>query len=121
MFELITRDRNYVFAFPNELEMKIMVEQLQLAIHSLHIDSDYANCTPGWQYNITRSSIYSAVWHGDNVTLRAFLDRAKESSEQTHMLLNTQDELGMFPIHWAALNGHTESLSMLLEVLNIND
>ncbi len=105
-FEIRTPDRPYIFLAESEADKKIWLEELEAAIFS--IAAFRPNNQPGWYHEVVQGTFHSASYLGDSDLVQKYISRLSGQS------LDTTDEAGMTPLHWASLNGHVDIVEKLL-------
>jgi ankyrin repeat protein len=106
-FEIMASDRNYIYVAESEQDKRIWIEELTEAMFCIY--STMPNKNLGWFHEVIRGTFHSAAYYGDLELVRKHISRAKGKS------LDVNDESGMNPLHWAALNGHQETVAVLIE------
>lgn len=107
-FEIIHDGRVFEFQTESESEKRIWVEKIILAIHSSVRRLDGLN-KAGWHHKVATGTLHSAAFEGDVDRLTLHLNILGDKSP------DIIDEVGMCPIHWAALGGHRNAVVKLLE------
>jgi ankyrin repeat protein len=108
-FEISHEDgRIYEFLTESESEKRIWVEKIIQSIHCT-LKASGAELSPGWHHRIAQGSLHSAAIldHMDRVNFH--LSKLAGKSP------DIADELGMCPIHWAALAGNRSIVVALLD------
>ena len=106
-FEVIAPHRTYILVAETEGEKEKWVNELTMAILAIHQFSPKAR-VPGWQHEVVRGTLHSAALYGDSNCLAMHLKQLNGSPPEP-------DSVGMFPIHWAALKGHANIISTLID------
>ena len=120
-FEIISSDKVLHLSVDSEAERCTWVETLTSAsvayCHGLqHLQQQQQqqsaeNCwVPGWQHLRNRGTLWSACMRGE-VNEVAFL--LKQGDLATR--INAADDLGLSPLHWAALSGNCKIVALLVE------
>lgn len=107
-FEVIQGDKTIEFQTESESEKRIWVEKIILAIHSCIKRRDGLN-SAGWHHLVARGTLHSAAFEGNTDRLALHLTILNGRSP------DILDEVGMCPIHWAALGGSRAAVVMLLD------
>ena len=107
-FEIIHSDRVIEFQTESESEKRIWVEKLILAVHSCYHQRGSIDPV-GWHHNVATGTLHSAAHLGNTDRLSLHLTILAGKSP------DIVDEVGMCPIHWAALAGHRAAVVQLLE------
>lgn len=102
-------NRDYIFYTENESDKRIWVEEITSAILSYWCRKP--SLSPGWQHNVIRGTFHSAAYLSDMTVLKLHISQRLKAGDS----VDEQDELGMTPLHWAALNGNKYSVESLLE------
>ena len=107
-FEVIHQDEVIEFQTESESEKRIWVEKLILAIHSCYRSRDALDPV-GWHHAVALGTLHAAAYTGnaDQLNLHLALLDGK--------VPDIPDEVGMCPIHWAALSGHRALVTQLLD------
>lgn len=107
-FEVVCSDRTIEFQVETESEKRIWVEKLLLGIHSTFRGRTHREAV-GWQHKVALGSLHSTALLGDLDKLNLHLTILGEKSP------DIPDEVGMCPIHWAALGGQRAAVVQLLD------
>lgn len=107
-FEIIYEGKALEFLAESESEKRIWVEKLVLAVQSSYHRRGFIN-QPGWHHDVASGTLHAAAHAGNVDRLSLHLTLLGDKSP------DFQDEVGMCPIHWAALGGHRAAVVQLLE------
>lgn len=105
---------NHVMEFltESESEKRIWIEKIIYAIHSTLFTkmsaSERALFPPGWQHTVHRGTLHSAACLGEVEQVKLHLALLGDRPA------DVMDDVGMTPMHWAALMGHTQIIHLLL-------
>jgi hypothetical protein len=105
-FELIANDRSYILVAESEQDKRIWLEELTMA--AFCIRSTVATNKLGWFHEVIRGTLHSAAFYGEEEVLKKHIEKLKGGS------VDTLDESGMAPIHWACLSGQLKCVKLLL-------
>jgi len=108
IFQVHKPDRSYDFIAETESDKRIWLEEIKAAIYSVKLSAPEA-LSIGWMHEVIIGTIFCAAYSGDMELITSIL-----SDDVTE--IDSTDELGMSPIHWAAFNGHSHMVEYLLKV-----
>jgi ankyrin repeat protein len=92
-----------------------------MAIFCIHSTSGLSRMKLGWFHEIIRGTIHSCAYYGQEAYLKKHLERLKKGggggggSSSLSSSLDTTDDSGMTPLHWAVMNGHYNCVKLLVE------
>lgn len=133
-FDIISSTKTYTFITSTKNEKKIWVEEIQDAI--LAYNCRRKNLKFGWFHDCIRGTIYSAAYLGDEQLLIKYINKASKLQDdllsntdnniddQTKEgttndiimnLLDSVDQSGMTPLHWACVGGNYNCVKYLLD------
>lgn len=112
-FLIIFGEHVMEFLTESESEKRIWVEKIIHAIHSALFTklsiSERCLFPPGWQHTVHRGTLHSAACLGEVEQMKLHLSLLGDRSA------DIMDDVGMTPMHWAALMGQTEIIHLLLQ------
>jgi hypothetical protein len=104
--DIITKERIYKFITENESDKWIWLEELEGAILNLNSQTSRS---PLWFYKTFRGSLSSAIILGDMDLVRKHISNLDRSE------MDTPDDSGMTPLHWAAFIGNFVAVKEIVE------
>lgn len=107
-FEIVHEDRVLEFQTESESEKRIWVEKIVLAVHSCYKLRDGLD-PAGWHHVVAAGTLHWAAYEGNVDRLSLHLTILADRSP------DIVDEVGMYPLHWAALRGHRAAVIQLLD------
>lgn len=115
-FEIMSSDKIFQLSCESEAERRTWIEMLTSAsvayCHGLQQQQQAAEngWVPGWHHLRNRGTLWSACMRGE-INEVAFLLKQGDLAAR----INAADDLGLSPLHWAALSGNCKIVALLVE------
>uniref|UniRef100_A0A7S2K781 PH domain-containing protein n=1 Tax=Leptocylindrus danicus TaxID=163516 RepID=A0A7S2K781_9STRA len=112
-FRIVTKTGSYTFICSTPTHKATWISALQHAVVGAYLRMDshlgYDGRKPGWQHRLIRKDVYSAAVCNDVDMLHRCLQGANSAS------INKGDSSGYTALHYAAMYGNDECLTVLLD------
>lgn len=111
-FSLCTPERVYCLLAESESDKVIWLEEIELALYAWHRNTPFVQ-TVDWLHNTILGTLHSDALLGHADRVKVHLEALAASEEGSSP--DCVDKCGMCPIHWAALNGQDNIITLLLD------